>query len=498
MTNKLLLNWSGGMNSTASPLLLKDNEAEFILNYQLDAVGALTKRGGYEIWGNRAVAQNYFINGLYWFEDASAGAIRFIMVADNSAQTQGVIYRYNFGTLVWDSVKTNDTASRATRFTAFVDYIFRTNGADVVATSADGATWGTTNAPATITPKFCATFQDRVYVANGGASNNSRFWFSSLPSGGAITWTTASDFVDVNPDDGDVITALENNGSNLLIFKKRALYRWTFGQVEPDRLIGVGTYSQESVRTNFDLGVTFFANTHGVYAYTTGRPRLISRKIQKYIDAVSDWTAICGGVDRDHYYLSVGNLTVDGRTLTNATLVYNIPLDAWTIFTTATRIKIFAEGASGLDGTDQLFIGGNDYRVSRFLNTNFPNDNVSGTLTPINCEVTSKEVLISYPNKSTIDYVDIFAQKRGGANAFIDLDRANAFEPIGALTERVSTLRPPRRECNSVRIRITDNTQPVEISGTAATSVLEGFNLEYTTSEKRNESKPKIRERNTY
>src|SRR3990167_10231535 len=126
-----------------------------------------------------------------------------------------------------------------------------------------------------------------------------------------ITWAAANWF-EVNPDDNDEITALENNGNRLLIFKNYAMYRWTFGQVEADRIIGVGTTSQESVKTNFDLGITFFANPKGVYAYTDGRPKLISRKIQDYIDAVSDWKYVAAGVDNDHYRLSVGDLTVNG------------------------------------------------------------------------------------------------------------------------------------------------------------------------------------------
>jgi hypothetical protein len=49
------------------------------------------------------------------------------------------------------------------------------------------------------------------------------------------------------------------------MFKNRAMYRWTFGQTEPDRLIGVGTSSQESVKTNFDLGITFLPRVRSAH-----------------------------------------------------------------------------------------------------------------------------------------------------------------------------------------------------------------------------------------
>src|SRR3990167_8706471 len=156
----------------------------------------------------------------------------------------------------------------------------------------------------------------------------------ALPSSGAITWDTTNDWFDVNPDDGDEITALENNGNRLLIFKRRSTYRWVFGATEPDRLLGVGTESQECVKTNLDLGITFFANSKGVYAYTGERPKLISRKIQAWIDAntAANWDDACAEIDDDHYYLYLGDsLTVDSVVYTNVMAVYSISLDAWVV-----------------------------------------------------------------------------------------------------------------------------------------------------------------------
>lgn len=477
MANKLQLNFSGGMNTKTSPLIIKDSEAEFILNYHLDKLGALTKRLGYTTYLTQPVAGKT-INGLYQFNDQSAGTSEQLMVANNSGDTNGVIYYNNAGT--WTAAKSNDTASKKTRFVSFVDYVFRVNGADVVATSADGVTWGTTNAPSTITPKFASVFTDRVYLANGATSNRSRFWFSELPSSGSISWDTANDWVDVNPDDGDEITALENNGNRLLIFKNRSLYRWMFGQTEPDRLIGIGTSSQECVKTNFDIGVTFFANPRGVYAYTSGRPKLISRKIQQYIDAVTDWTTVAGEVDDDHYYLSVGDITVGSRTITNAMLVYHISLDAWTVYSTATPVKIMAQLITTAP-VQSLYFGSNDGRTYKWL------DGKKDNTAEIAAEFISKEYLLSYPLRTNLKWIDMFAQERVNVATFYDLDRLNLFEELGVLTDRISNFRIPLRECNSVRIKVADNSQN--------TSIIEGFNMEHDPKEKRDEMPVKIRRR---
>lgn len=470
MSNKLILNLVGGMNRKTSALITKDEECELLVNYNLDKVGALTKRKGYTTYASQPVAGKT-VNGLFQFNDMSGGTHEQLMVANNAGDTNGVIYYNNSGT--WTAAKSTDTAGAKAYFASFVDYVLRTNGYDVVASSADGVTWGTTNCPTTITPKFCSVFTDRVYVANGRTSNRSRFWFSSLPSSGSITWTTASDWVDVNPDDGDEITALENNGNRLLIFKNRALYRWTFGQVEPDRLIGVGTPTQASVKTNLDVGITFFANQNGVYGYSGGRPRLLSRKIQDIIDAVTDWTTVAAEIDNDHYYLSVGSITLDGRTYSNTVLVYHISLDAWSMYQLATKPTVMARLMETYP-VEGVYFGSTDGRTYKFL------DGTSDNTSAISCEFRSKEYLVSYPETAEVTGIDVFATTRNTTQVLVDGDRRDTPAIIGTLTERVTPLRPSDlRRVNSLRIYLKDSS--------TNTGVIEGFNVEYEKQTRRDE-----------
>jgi|GEM_PF-3474113 len=463
MANKLLLALSGGMNRKTSPLIVRDEECELLINYHLDQIGALTKREGYSTFASQPAAGKT-VNGLYQFNDMSGGTSEQLMVANNAADTQGVIYYNNSGT--WAVGKSNDTASRKSRFISFIDFVFRVNGANVVASSSNGSTWGTTNAPATITPKYGAVFSDRVYVANGNSANRSRFWFSSLPNNGSITWDINNSWVDVNPDDGDEITGLENNGNRLLIFKNRALYRWAFGQVEPDRLIGVGTSSQESIKTNLDVGITFFANPNGVYAYAGGRPKLLSRKIQDIIDAVGNWSDVFAEIDEDHYYLSVGDIVLEGRPHNNVVLSYHISIDAWSMYTFATPVKFMARLIESAP-IEFIAFGSTDGRTYELFNGTSDNGSV------IACEFRSKEYLLSFPNMIEISRVDTFAQNRGTTQILIDNDRRGNPYVIGNLSGRVTPLRTPNpRKCNSVRLYANDNSNN--------TCVIEGFNIEYS------------------
>lgn len=484
-SNKLVLNLVGGMNVKVGPLIAKDDECELALNYVLDTIGCLQKRGGSDAFGGQPVP-NKSILGLFNFYDTSSNVNIPVMAINNAGASASVIYYLNSGT--WTiSDKTNSTASARTRFVAFVDYVFRVNGADLVATSNNGLNWGTTYAPTSITPRYAKVFQDRVYFANGASGNNSRVWFSSLPSGGAVTWDLTANYFDVNPDDGDQITALENNGNRLLIFKKRALYRWNFGQVEPDRVIGVGTDSQESVATNFDLGVTFFANQRGVYTYTGNRPKLISRKIQPYITAVQDWSTVAGGVDSEHYYLHVGDITVGDRTIENCVLVYHISLDAWTVFSVASSITVFSTLIDVGNG-EQLCFGDTSGLTQLTSYSLIPADEdepyTSDNDTPINADFISKEYLLSFPDRTNLAWIDVFARVRGNSMVYYDIDRMDQFQELQSpLTQRITNIRIPDRECNSVRIRITD----VGASASQLSSTIEGFNMEHDRKTKRDE-----------
>lgn len=490
------------MNNKVSPLIIKDTECELILNYNLDTVGSLTKRNGYDVYGTQPVAGKQVV-GLFQYTNTSTSAeTTQLMVANAAADANTVVYYNNAAT--WtaslsDTAITTFTNFNRYRFATFLDKVMRVNGTAVVSGSvnANGGAWTTsatpdTGLPATITPSFIAIFQDRVYLARGGTEDASRVYFSSLPTTGgtpAITWAPSTDYFDMNPDDGDQITALENNGNRLLIFKSKALYRWTWGQTEPDRLIGVGTDSQECVKTNLDLGVTFFANKYGAYAYTGARPKLISRKIQKWFDAipVADLDDMCAEVDGDHYYLYLSDsLTVDSRTYTNVMAVYTISLDAWVIYTLNTNVRFMNKLI--ISSIEDIYFGNSQGRTYRW-NQGTADDSGGAsfnTASQINAEVITKEHLLSLPEKSTLQHIDTVTLQGGVTKVSYQLNRnmlgidvgdfISASPTQGDLVQRVTNFRVGS-DTRTVRLRITDSSQNV--------SVIEGYNLEWETKKQR-------------
>jgi len=493
MANKTVVNLSGGMNFSTNPVAVDDIQCELIRNYKLDTVGSLVKRNGYDTFATQPVPAKPILGLAQYTNTATAAETTQVMVVNNAGGTNAVIYWNNAGT--WETSKTDDTAVATptnfnrSRFITFVDYLFRINGIQITASSinVNGDAWGTTNCPATITPTFGEVFKDRVYLGRNGTTNASRLYWSDLPdSTGAVDWDTTNNYVDINPDDGDEMTALENNGNRLLIFKNRAMYRWDFGMTEPDRLIGIGTESQECVKTNLDLGVTFFANSKGIYAYTGGRPKIISRRIQPFIDAVpaANWNDCVGETDADHYYCYLSDsLTVrigdkdEDRTFTNIMVVYTISLDAWTIYTLDTPWRVGAKLI--LSGAEEIYFGNSTGRTYKWDSGN--SDDSAGTdsdeAAPIGTEIITKEQLLVYPTMTNLKFIDIISKDAFNVQLFYQMDRKGDFEKVGRLTKRFFASPLIGKNGRSVRIKLTDiGTIPHRI---------DGYNIEHEPNDQR-------------
>lgn len=502
MANRLFLNFMGGMNVKTSPLIIKDNECELALNYTLNKFGGLEKRRGYTQFADQPQVGRPVL-GLYEFRQGanflSPGTKVQIMVVKDSSGDKKIYTSNNGANYVLRHTIASALTGIKSRFATFLNKVIHMDGTFTSnLSSPTGAVWTADAQPAPAgfsTGSVMAVpvvFQDRVYVMASNstvtagifssAKFSSKIFYSSLPGVDAtsVSWAEEDNF-DVNPDDNDAIMGGENNGNRLLFFKRDAMYRWTFGQVEADRVIGVGTTAIESVRTNFDIGVTFFGNPKGVFAYSGGRPKLISRKIQAYIDAVSDWGEVCAEVDDDHYYLSVGDITVFGKTITNAVLVYHISLDAWTIFSLADRPTVFARMIVGGGTKSSIYFGTSLGKTFKFLDGN------SDAGTSIATEFISKEYILAYPNRTNFAWLDVFSDQRGSASAFYDLDRLSEFDELGSLKDRITNFRIPVRECNTLRIKTADNSSVYH--------TIEGFNIEHFPKEKRDEKKVKTRRR---
>jgi len=350
--------------------------------------------------------------------------------------------------------------------------------------SVDLTTWaggGAANCMLTYKFKYICIWEDRIYVLNDNTTNKkpSRISWSSLPISGnplTVTWAyngttdAGKDAADINPDDNDEITWGEPFGKRLLIFKTKGLYNWTFGQVEPDKIIDVGTPQGRTVKQT--QGLCFFANEEGVYSYNgESQPILISKKVQPFIDAISDFTSLRAEVDSDHYKLYIGDVTVDGKTYSNTMLVYCLSVNGWHIETYPFEIKSMARFQKKTLGTteiyDSIYVGDDDGFVYR-LGTG-TSDYLGTVAQPIAGRIITKEYpLYNFPSYSDLNNLDFLAQQATGAKVNYRIERGD-WKPWKDLQRRITSDKISGKG-RTLQFSITDNS--------TTTSQIEGFSIE--------------------
>lgn len=397
----------------------------------------------------------------------------------------GITHNHADGMTVrqWKKSLADDTKSLRTRFKNFLDRAIRVNGTDAMKCW-NGATWETTGNPINPDTATAASlveiFNDRIHLA-GGTLFPDRLYASSMPSViGNITWSTSvsvidktgtnSFYVDINPEDGQNITALERNGANLLIFKERSMYTWNGSATQADILVDIGAISQEAVTTVHNI--TFFLGRSkknlGIYAYTGGYPKLISRRIKRWIDAIdqSALSSIKSGADEDNVYFYVGTITFMGdhiygdRTFTNTWLVYSISQDSWKVYT---ELHSKAFGLITSSGQELLVFGDNDGKLWELGQGQ--TDDSGDAQTAVEMEIITREESFGAPELSVeLIQTDVLSRNAQSMNFKYRYDRRNDWKSLGGCDGRVTNFDSPEKyddedRGNTLQLKITDTSK---------------------------------------
>jgi hypothetical protein len=316
-------------------------------NVHFDTMGKAKLREGVTLLGSQ-VSNNYSCLGLYDFQASNASNSQLLAVFSDG--TNNDVYYNNAGT--WTKTLEDDTKGLKTRFTTFLDQVIRVNGTDNATAWAGTGAWsqnaGTGANDLNLDDmdsndcNLIESYKARVYMA-GDSNFKDRLYYSAVATTDPyITFTPATGFVDINPNDGENITALKRYALDLLILKNNFLYRYrALTGLDPEPIINVGTYSQESVIIT-KVGAMFHHPT-GIYIYNGKYPQEISRPVADFIDAVplSYYDDVSAWVDHsgDHAYFSIGDVTVDGISWTNVVLRYTISTEVWTVYSYGTELK---------------------------------------------------------------------------------------------------------------------------------------------------------------
>lgn len=338
-------------------VLIPEGAVTEALNVNFDRIGAVQSRPGITAIGSTVSTTNACL-GLHNVQSGTAIA---------AFVSSGSVTIYSWSGSAWGTSLTLPNGSTATRFVDFAGRTIVLSGltASLRAWSgrADGSSYwdasgdpinpddlwytnGNTNA-GYIRPQYGESYKSRVYLAgdNNFSGFGSRLWFSSVISAsGAITWAPSTDYVDINPSDGENFTGLKRFSLELLCFKPNYIYRFRTSGVDPDPLIRVGTRSQESIIEG-KRGLYFHHDT-GFYRYSGGYPEEISRPISDIVKAIpfGQYSSIAAWKDDNNIYWSLaGNVTVaeakGNITYTSAVTRFTESSEVWTVYSYPTTIN---------------------------------------------------------------------------------------------------------------------------------------------------------------
>lgn len=258
-------------------------------------------------------------------------------------------YYYTTTINEWRIANTPDLDDDArNRIAILNDRIFRANGVDAMTSSEDLATWTTDDCITTdgVIPALLFVYKNTM-LASGDADFRSRIYFSSLVAPNSnpfITWDTDpddGDWIDVNPDDGGVITGFSSASGFVIVFKNNAMYRTDVINkiVDLDNVYNVGATSQEAIVKC--LGLTYFYSGVSVYRTEGGFPEEISRMgISDFLEQVTNPDDVFLETDGLNVYVSMEDITVNNINYMNLTLKFSPRDESWSVHTYQQRFGV--------------------------------------------------------------------------------------------------------------------------------------------------------------
>ena len=344
-----------GIDEAIAPVNSVYLAVNFLFNKK---IGRAVLRSGATQIGSQIVNDKSCL-GLYQ-HNTTGGTKVPLAVFNDSGDANADVYAYSGGS--WSKATEDLTQGEECDFVTFLDTTAILNGSDACRSTADGTSWVTTGGNLDIANmpqgKYGIEFKDRVYIA-GVSGNLDRLYYSSIPSGGAVSWTSGNGYIDIEPEEGaGAITGLAKVPGYLLIFKERSMKRWDSNSTYPESMITIGCPSQKAiVQTKQSV---FYFNKRGIYETIGGYPRKISRRIQDIIDAIpsSYYSSVSGWGDGEYVYFSIGDITLDDLSLNNCIVTYHINSETWSLFSLPNEIKYFGNYVDS--NGDEFTMGGDD------------------------------------------------------------------------------------------------------------------------------------------
>ena len=292
-----ITDFSAGLNTWQSPLLLKEGESPSLQNVVLDERNAVTRRKGYRKLNSTAIGDGSTrVDSVYQLE-TSAGT-RYCVAFSSTAgywSTDGCQSFTQFVSTLTRNNAVNCDAYSDRLYCVNNQYNFRFDGTN------DVTFVGT---PASL--DYIRVHRNRCFAA-GATGTLSRLYYSNL--GDCTTWTTATDFIDISAEDGDIITGIGEPIFDVLpIYKKFST--WALKGATPATWVLINVSKNTGAKNhrtiaNFNNVQLFDSlgpngGASGIYGFDGIVVREVSQKLRNEIDLLDTFRANVGQLILDN------------------------------------------------------------------------------------------------------------------------------------------------------------------------------------------------------
>ncbi|MBX2861181.1 MAG: hypothetical protein KTR14_08095 [Vampirovibrio sp.] len=210
---------TGGLHLRASDRSLGVNESPDLVNVELTQSGGILKSNGYIRLNNTALAGAPEIVGVYEYFRANGDEITLVAAGGNLYELK------DDGT--WSTLHTGMTVDAPVAFETFNDLCIIVNGVDAPL-KYDGSTvtglanW--TTIESTGYPAYAEVWKNRLWFT-GNPQKPYRVYFSEPGNPEGWDALNGAGAVDVNINDGQLVTGIKTFFDSLIIYKQRSIHQ---------------------------------------------------------------------------------------------------------------------------------------------------------------------------------------------------------------------------------------------------------------------------------
>lgn len=198
----------GGIDTTTDPSLMEETMSPNALNVVFDTTQAVMSRKGYNKLLTTSLTN--FIGGMFAMYQSN-GTKQLLYGSGNQ------LYKYNNagGSTALTGAPATFTNNQQWDFDELLDNVYAANGTDPLIVY-NGSAYSIANSA--ITPQFIKVHKNRIYAAN---KNSSTLYFSDAGSPSSFP---VNNFIQINTNDGQNITGIDDILDNLVIFKDESIW----------------------------------------------------------------------------------------------------------------------------------------------------------------------------------------------------------------------------------------------------------------------------------